>query len=345
MRSGLLRHVRPLVRDAALSILARIGVLAPDRRVRDSLTIVTFHRVLPEPKRRAYPHPGLAVTPDELAWIGAFLRAHFEVGPLTPLYERFRRGERSDKPLLALTFDDAPLDNFVFARPVLDDLEVRATFFVPVAHVESGAPLWHDRFGFALLRGLERPEVRRILASHGVSAPGAGGNLFETIAACTDAVKALSPEIRGTLIEQLEPDASIPPWAGMMTWDQLRSLAEDGHEIGSHSMSHPLLPQCSGATIVDEVVTSRRRLESSIGRPVRAFCYPNGDFDARSREAVAAAGYACAVVTKAGRNTTNADPFTLRRSDMHPAHVRDRRGALSTPRLAFRLSALSGSPS
>ena len=321
MGRDLLPRMRPALRDAAIGVLARAGVLRPSRRSPRALTVVTFHRVLPEPERGAYPHPGLVVTPEELRWLCGFFSEHFTVGPMARQHGRFEAGERASKPLLALTFDDGQLDNYTFGRPVLEALGLRATFYVPVSHIESGAPLWHDRMGFALLGAAATAEGRRALRQHGMVGERAPAEAMALVAEVTERSKERTPEERQRWIELLEEASAappLPPWAGMMSWEQLRALARAGHEIGSHSMTHPLLPQCDERTIAFEVGESRRVLEAQLGTPIESFCYPNGDQDERCRQAVAAAGYRCAVTTRPGHNPPGSDSYALRRAEMHP---------------------------
>jgi peptidoglycan/xylan/chitin deacetylase (PgdA/CDA1 family) len=123
-----------------------------------------------------------------------------------------------------------------------------------------------------------------------------------------------------------------------MNWEQLRDLAGRGHEVGSHSLSHPLLPTVGDAELERESAGSRARLEAQLGVSCESFCYPNGDCDGRVVAAVRRAGYARAVTTAWGPNTAGADPLRLTRCDLQGTHARDRSGALSAPRLAFRLS-------
>ena len=58
-------------------------------------------------------------------------------------------------------------------------------------------------------------------------------------------------------------------------------MVRRGHEIGSHSATHPLLPQVTDGQLEDELRVSSRHLASWLGTPPRGFCYPNGDYDER----------------------------------------------------------------
>ncbi|MFN3217423.1 MAG: polysaccharide deacetylase family protein [Acidimicrobiales bacterium] len=62
---------------------------------------------------------------------------------------------------------------------------------------------------------------------------------------------------------------------------QAIGLHAAGHEIGSHTISHPHLPQLPIDELRRELVTSRRDLEAAIGVPVAHFASPYGEADAR----------------------------------------------------------------
>lgn len=314
----------------------------PARRSRGHLSIATFHRVLPDADRKNYPFPDLVVTPEELDVLLAYFTAHFDCGALATQHERYLSGEISVRPLLALTFDDAQQDNYCFARPVLERYRVKASFFVPVAAVERQELLWHDRLGFAVLMLLKqahggREHLMRILAAAGLSASGPR-NLVGNI---VEAAKGLSLAARLRLVEALTEasgTAQAPEFARLMTFAEIAELAVDGHEIGSHSMTHCLMPECGDQALVYEVAESRRVLQARLGQPIETFCYPNGNSDARTAHAVAQAGYRRAVTTAWGCNNQDSDRFQLRRYDMVTKRVQDSSGEFVPALLAFRMS-------
>jgi peptidoglycan/xylan/chitin deacetylase (PgdA/CDA1 family) len=85
-----------------------------------------------------------------------------------------------------------------------------------------------------------------------------------------------------------------------------------GHQIGSHSVSHPRLTDLSLERARDEIERSRSMLEQMFERQVRSFCYPYGAFDCEL-ESIVAADYHCAVTTRFGRRHRIGDRFALRR--------------------------------
>jgi peptidoglycan/xylan/chitin deacetylase (PgdA/CDA1 family) len=79
-----------------------------------------------------------------------------------------------------------------------------------------------------------------------------------------------------------------------MRVDQIRELYAAGWEIGSHGLSHTNLTH-NPARQMDEIVESRRRLESLLGLPVMSFAYPFGAYDKDSVSYAHFAGYIAAM--------------------------------------------------
>jgi peptidoglycan/xylan/chitin deacetylase (PgdA/CDA1 family) len=99
----------------------------------------------------------------------------------------------------------------------------------------------------------------------------------------------------------------------MMDAAQVREWLAAGHDIGSHTLTHPYLTQISETAAREEISASRKKLEDLFGRPVRHFCYPYGDWNPAVRDLVIAAGYQTACTTEAGINTAADSPWALRR--------------------------------
>ena len=101
-----------------------------------------------------------------------------------------------------------------------------------------------------------------------------------------------------------------------LDWDGLRALCERDVEIGSHTVSHPHLPELSDAEIERELVESRRQLEDELGVACRTLAYPYGEHDERCRRIARAAGYETAFAIprfRSGTRQLRADPYALPR--------------------------------
>lgn len=334
--------LKSALRNCLAKTLYLSGLTSPARQLVSKLSVVTFHRVLPDNERAEYPYPGLVITPRELDAFLGFFTANFDCGTLDAQFGRFNSGAPSAKPLLALTFDDGQFDNCLHAQPILSRYGVKATFFVPVCAVRENQLLWHDQLGFSLQHLGRTSDGARLaraeLAAAGLKTEVGAGDMLVT--AVRGAKKILLSD-RLRLIERLV-DASRgyapPEYARMMTPAEIVGLAGEGHEIGSHSMTHCLMPECDDAALEFETAESRRQLGEIISGSIRSFCYPNGDADERCEAAVAAAGYRCAVTTSHGANQAFPMPFRLARFDMDASRMRNSAGAIADHQIAFRLA-------
>jgi peptidoglycan/xylan/chitin deacetylase (PgdA/CDA1 family) len=100
-----------------------------------------------------------------------------------------------------------------------------------------------------------------------------------------------------------------------LDWDSASRLLELGHEIGSHTRSHPNLAALAPEALLDELASSREELSKRLGA-VRHVSAPNGD-RARFSEAVAdaarAAGYESCASAIRGVNRSALDLYSLHR--------------------------------
>jgi peptidoglycan/xylan/chitin deacetylase (PgdA/CDA1 family) len=75
-----------------------------------------------------------------------------------------------------------------------------------------------------------------------------------------------------------------------LTWEQIEALATRGWEIGSHSVSHPLLSALAPAVRSEELVASRKAIAERVGSCV-SISYPWGEVNDVVVEAAQQAGY------------------------------------------------------
>jgi peptidoglycan/xylan/chitin deacetylase (PgdA/CDA1 family) len=66
------------------------------------------------------------------------------------------------------------------------------------------------------------------------------------------------------------------PHLGNLTVEEVKELVRLGHEVGSHTVTHPDMAHVSLDQAEDELVRSKQILEEYVDRPVRWFAYPFG---------------------------------------------------------------------
>jgi peptidoglycan/xylan/chitin deacetylase (PgdA/CDA1 family) len=85
---------------------------------------------------------------------------------------------------------------------------------------------------------------------------------------------------------------------GYMSWEQLRTLLNDGMEIGAHTIDHYDLTTLDPAESERQIVQSKTDLEQQLGINVVSFCYPTGLYNWTIEDQTRAAGYLSATTTR-----------------------------------------------
>lgn len=97
-----------------------------------------------------------------------------------------------------------------------------------------------------------------------------------------------------------------------MSLDQIKALQAKGHEIGSHTVSHPRLADISSAQLQTELLQSKTQLEAWLGIPVTNLAYPYGSYNT-SVKTETAKYYGSGRSTEVGYNSkSNFDPYNIR---------------------------------
>lgn len=203
-----------------------------------------------------------------------------------------------------ITVDDGYRDFFDIAFPILKRHTAKATFFVTVGFINGNTLLWPDVIDFIT----RKCEIGVMEIRHG------GKKLLielttedarrKTWSRLVDYCISLPDDGKWQFLKKLEestttwiPDV-IPGRYQPATWEQVEEMQKYGIEIGSHTMTHPILSRIPAESYEEEIVGSKKALERRLGREVETFCYPNGtpgDINDDIVARVSAAGYSGAV--------------------------------------------------
>lgn len=72
-----------------------------------------------------------------------------------------------------------------------------------------------------------------------------------------------------------------------------------GHEIATHTMTHPTISRCPMVQVAEEILEDRKGLEELTGRLVRGHAYPNGSYNEEIKNLFSRLGIAYARVVEA----------------------------------------------
>lgn len=261
---------------------------------RDALVLV-YHSIVAEEKSEPFRyHHTVAEFEAHLEWIGT------RCTPATLAdFVRWKDGRfQPSKPLALVTFDDGYRNNATVAAALLQRKGIPATFFLSSGYIGDDRVLWPDEV-FA-----------RVCAWPNATMEGPAGDRHavpessqerEWLAhAIVEECKNATDGGRRDFIARLARETpSCDPLQDddaqrFMSWDEARGLGTAGFDLGSHTVTHPILRSLGADELRRELSESRAVIEKQTGRPCTALAYPNGrarDIGAAVLAATAEAGY------------------------------------------------------
>ena len=285
---------------------------------RGRLSVLIFHRVLPQPDP-IFPGEVDAATFNAICqWIKSWCN-------VLPLDVATRQLQDRTLPerAVAITFDDGYADNRTQAQPILARHGLSATFFIATDFLDGGR-MWNDTVIESVrlchapqldLRRIAKPDGSGDLGLHSIAS---ATDKRSAIGAIIGQIKYLPVAQRHALTVQIADCAGVQaPTDLMMTSRQVRELRQSGMQIGAHTRSHPILATLSADAARAEIAESRLCLEQLLGERVGLFAYPNGkpgtDYSPESVQIVRELGFDAAVSTTWGAARSGTDPFQIPR--------------------------------
>jgi peptidoglycan/xylan/chitin deacetylase (PgdA/CDA1 family) len=293
----------------ALRTLQSLGVFSLSRALSARMARIVMYHNFCGPK---------ATAPDALNVEGIrrqfeYLRRHFTVVPLLDLADRLASARKLDRNTVALTIDDGRRSCYEFLFPLMKEFKFPATFFVVSSFIRGEDWIWTDKVLWLSEQSRPPDEL----------AQGKLDSVFRSL-------NRIRPEERNARIQAMARSldnsagvtipTSAPTKYRPCSWSELREMADSGlMEIGSHTVTHPILSSVTDEESLDELTRSRAQIEEGIGRKVRSFCFPNGmpgDFRPSQVRQVADAGYDCSVIAQFGMVSNSSDRYQLPRIGM-----------------------------
>ncbi len=100
---------------------------------------------------------------------------------------------------------------------------------------------------------------------------------------------------------------------GMMNWNQLNELTNQGNSIGSHTVHHLDLAKLSNKQQENELKISKQELENDLGIREQALCFPSGRYNTITLNLMQRLGYRLGFTTNPGKVHLGDDLSTLKR--------------------------------
>ncbi len=285
-----------MLRSHLVNALDRTGIFKFVTRTHSKdLLVLAYHSILEQQHQQPFRYHH---TSDEFAAHLEWLGSNCEPVGLDGVRKWVAGKWTSSKPPALITFDDGYKNNSNIAAGLLSRKGMPAIFFLSTGYIGGNRVLWPDT-AFARVVAwtsgtLRLPEG----ATATVPEPGEQrvALAFRVIQSCKDSPEEKRLEYLEYLAGQTPAiDVKLAPQVqDFMSWDEARSLVQRGYELGSHTVTHPILSRVGSEQLKRELAESRKKIEAETGSRCAAIAYPNGtprDYNAEVLKAVDEAGY------------------------------------------------------
>ena len=329
MLPGSVKSARNAAKGLVSSLVYHSG-LAGRLRKSSGLVILMFHKV--NALDDSLP---LTVPPEMFDALIAEIRKHNEIVMLDR--DALEDAGKHRGLRFALSFDDGYKDNYDQAFPILRKHDVPATIYVSTDFINGKREFWYEK----IIHAIKSTELREIDLSDlgwGIEATGTETDRLGLIYRLNNELKQKTEEERSSVAaEILERSGARQSFRAseMLSWDDIREMNNWGIDIGSHTLSHPILSREPEDRSREEVTASREIIELELGHRITSFAYPNGtrdDFNDTVVKQVEDAGYTTACTTIEGINSGSAPPHLLQRVNIFSDRCADDRGRFSPER-------------
>ncbi len=299
-----IKSIRHLTRDFIYRGLFSSGALTLVTKIQKNRTdfpciMLLFHRVVDDKSVYLFKGPAMHCQIGDFQDVIAYLKKNYSIVGIDEAVDRLQSGRGFKSPTINITFDDGYRDNYTLAYPILKEYDVPATIYLTTSLIGTGGRTWTDRIEAALL-GTEKEVVRHPFLACGEELP-ISTNEEKRVASIkiAEALKIMPDETRKAMLVEFIDMLGVNEGNGssrmMLSWDEIREMAENGITIGCHTHSHPILSKMGLSDAKAEILVSKQIVEEQLKMPVRHFAYPNGraeDFSEELRDYCREIGFA-----------------------------------------------------
>ena len=207
--------------------------------------------------------------------------------------KRIQKGEMNfPKGAVIITVDDGWRNNKNNIVSIANQYQIPVAIFIATQPVEDGTAYWWSYINAATQRGIINYPV--------------------------ESLKKMSDDERSSIVENLQTKME-PLNREALSINEVQEIAKSPYvTIGSHTVSHPILTNCSDEKASFEISSSKNKIENWLNTAVDSFAFPNGNFSQREIQYLKQFGYQLAFTTQPKYLTESIikEPYTLPRFEV-----------------------------
>jgi len=267
---------------------------------KNGATIIMYHSIVDSNNHR-FIDPTYTMGIDEFEQQMKFLSKHRHVISMGELVKKLTDGETPKRGTVVITFDDGYLDNYELAAPVLEKHCLPATIYLATAYISRSEPQWIDQL-YCIFQSrtrhtlsLEEKGIRKVfdLRKNREMHKAHSALICQLIESDKKTRTILFLHIQN----ELKPSGKVPQIT--LSWNDIKEMMGkySNIEFGAHTHDHISLTSMDKKSIVEEIATCKRDIESHLGYAPKHFTYPYGRSNPEVRSIVESMDFKSAAVT------------------------------------------------
>lgn len=251
--------------------------------------ILMFHNILPQTDHSINMR-NLGV--EDFRRIMHFVKKNYEIRHADEIDP-----DQKNNRQLAITFDDGLINNLRYALPVLEELQIPATFFIPTTWLHGRKITWPDELSLLLKKipseiTFRSVTFRRTAFNQFRDAHGQQRLEDVLLKLEQDEIDSFLNDLRLSLNYEPDSDHSMEDAWRVMKGEEIKLLSQSSRvKIGSHALSHKNLCMLPLDEVREELCDSRKYLEQVTGGEVKMIAFPFGLWNQDVLNAAIDAGY------------------------------------------------------
>ncbi|MDH5573450.1 MAG: polysaccharide deacetylase family protein, partial [Gammaproteobacteria bacterium] len=252
------------------------------------VTVLAYHRIKNIDSDYVFDKNLISASVDVFEEQVAYVNKYFNPISCEELAYSIRNNKKLPKKSVLITFDDGFDDNYHSAYKILHSYSVPATFFISSGYIDSQLPYWFD-WMYMIYENMVgqnmHSDLVKLLTDFGYQHNGVVNEMLYFIRKLDNSKREA---IVSGLIDSCEKEGIEirSEYCKPMTWSQVREMSDNGYDIGSHTVNHPILSTCTEDEMIYELAKSKERIESNIEKEVISVAYPVGSSSAYNNKTV-----------------------------------------------------------
>lgn len=283
---------------------------------RNTPRVLLYHRFIESEEK------GSGITKNAFEQQLSILKKEFTVLSFCDYIQAVNSGMSFRKPIAVITVDDGYYDFYEIAYPLLKQYQLPATLFITTKFVDKEMWFWWDKIRYILVHGAAKECFFEYRDKGFNISVVSNDDIEKSWQFLADYCMRLPEDEKREFLGQLSVamhvnlPASGPLEFKAVGWDEVAEMHKNGIEIGSHTLTHPILTAIDDNRLEEEVRFSKRVIEDRLHTIVNSFSYPNGkpgDYDKRVMEGAEKAGYTGAAIVDCDNRVTFNNAYIVTR--------------------------------